>query len=94
MLLALPLRVLAENRAAPVTTSLLFPFLFPYLLVAYGFALGIPVSKSHALLAGLAGAGLAGGGWSALQWTGWQKVGIGLICSLGLGFCGAFLIGF
>jgi PiT family inorganic phosphate transporter len=55
--------------------------------------LGIPVSKSHALLAGLAGAGLAGGGWSALQWTGWQKVGIGLVCSLGLGFCGALLIG-
>ena len=55
--------------------------------------LGIPVSKSHALLAGLAGAGLAGGGWPALQWTGWQKVGIGLICSLGLGFSGALLIG-
>jgi PiT family inorganic phosphate transporter len=47
---------------------------------------GIPVSKSHALLAGLAGAALAGGGWAALQWTGWQKVGIGLVCSLGLGF--------
>ena len=54
--------------------------------------LGIPISKSHALLAGLAGAGLAGGGWSALQWTGWQKVGIGLLCSLGLGFCGALVI--
>jgi PiT family inorganic phosphate transporter len=55
--------------------------------------LGIPVSKSHALLAGLAGAGLAGGGWDALLWTGWQKVGIGLVCSLGLGFLGALLIG-
>jgi inorganic phosphate transporter, PiT family len=54
---------------------------------------GIPVSKSHALLAGLAGAALAGGGWAALQWTGWQKVGIGLVCSLGLGFTGALLIG-
>jgi PiT family inorganic phosphate transporter len=54
---------------------------------------GIPVSKSHALLAGLAGAGLAGGGWSALEWTGWEKVGVGLICSLALGFCGALLIG-
>ncbi len=54
---------------------------------------GIPVSKSHALLAGLAGAALAGGGWAALQWTGWQKVGIGLILSLGLGFSGALLIG-
>ena len=54
---------------------------------------GIPVSKSHALLAGLAGAGLAGGGWEALQWAGWLKVGYGLICSLGLGFGGALLIG-
>jgi inorganic phosphate transporter, PiT family len=54
---------------------------------------GIPVSKSHALLAGLAGAALAGGGWTALQWTGWHKVGIGLVCSLGLGFGGALLIG-
>jgi PiT family inorganic phosphate transporter len=54
---------------------------------------GIPVSKSHALLAGLAGAAYAGGGWGALQWTGWQKVGIGLVCSLGLGFLGAMLIG-
>ncbi len=53
---------------------------------------GIPVSKSHALLAGLAGAALAGGGWAALQWTGWQKVGIGLVCSLGLGFTGSLLI--
>jgi inorganic phosphate transporter, PiT family len=65
-------------------------------IVAWGSIaakLGIPVSKSHALLAGLAGAGLAGGGWDALQWTGWQKVGIGLVCSLGLGFLGALLIG-
>lgn len=54
--------------------------------------LGIPVSKSHALLAGLAGAGLAGGGWQALQWSGWQKVGIGLVCSLGLGLIAAFIL--
>ena len=54
---------------------------------------GIPVSKSHALLAGLAGAGVAGGGWGALQWSGWEKVGIGLGCSLLAGFFGAFLLG-
>jgi PiT family inorganic phosphate transporter len=54
---------------------------------------GIPVSKSHALLAGLAGAALAGGGFSALQWTGWQKVGIGLVCSVIAGFGGAFALG-
>ena len=55
--------------------------------------LGIPVSKSHALLAGLAGAGLAGGGLEALQWEGWLKVLIGLFCSLVLGFSGAYAIG-
>ena len=54
--------------------------------------LGIPVSKSHALLAGLAGAGFAGGGFDALQWYGWEKVGIGMILSLGLGFVAAFLL--
>lgn len=54
---------------------------------------GIPVSKSHALLAGLMGAAVAGGGWEALQWSGWQKVGIGLVCSLIFGFVGAFAIG-
>lgn len=55
--------------------------------------LGIPVSKSHALLAGLAGAGFAGGGLEALQWAGWHKVGIGLVLSLAIGFGGAFLLG-
>jgi PiT family inorganic phosphate transporter len=55
--------------------------------------LGIPVSKSHALLAGLAGAGFAGGGLAALQWTGWEKVGIGLVASIFVGFVGALLIG-
>lgn len=54
---------------------------------------GIPVSKSHALLAGLAGAGLAGGGWEALQWSGWEKVGIGMVCSIIFGFIGAILLG-
>jgi inorganic phosphate transporter, PiT family len=54
---------------------------------------GIPVSKSHALLAGLAGAGFAGGGLAALQWTGWQKVGIGMFASIVLGFVASNLIG-
>lgn len=65
-------------------------------IVAWGTLaarLGIPVSKSHALLAGLAGAALAGGGWQALQWSGWQKVGVGMVLSIGLGFAGAFSLG-
>lgn len=55
--------------------------------------LGIPVSKSHALLAGLAGAGFAGGGIDALQWSGWEKVIIGLLSSLAVGFFAAFALG-
>ncbi len=54
---------------------------------------GIPVSKSHALLAGLAGAAFAGGGLDALQSAGWQKVGVGMVASLAFGFGGAFLLG-
>ena len=54
---------------------------------------GIPVSKSHALLAGLAGAAFAGGGLAALQTAGWQKVGIGIVSSIGLGCLLAMLIG-
>jgi PiT family inorganic phosphate transporter len=53
----------------------------------------LPVSKSHALISGLAGAGLAGGGVDALLWDGWVKVAYGLVFSLLLGFSGAFAIG-
>ncbi len=82
--------VAADAMTLPAITAAMVSIIAWGSLAAY---LGIPVSKSHALLAGLAGAGLAGGGWAALQWTGWQKVGIGLICSLGLGFLGALVIG-
>lgn len=65
-------------------------------IIAWGtFAarVGMPVSKSHALLAGLAGAGFAGGGWQALQWSGWQKVFTGMAMSIGLGAFAALLFG-
>ncbi|MEQ1651461.1 MAG: inorganic phosphate transporter [Hyphomicrobium sp.] len=65
-------------------------------IIAWGtFAarVGMPVSKSHALLAGLAGAGFAGGGWGALQWAGWQKVLIGMVLSIGLGAVAALVLG-
>jgi PiT family inorganic phosphate transporter len=53
---------------------------------------GLPVSKSHALLAGLAGAAFAGGGMDALIASGWSKVFLGIGCSFILGFSGAYLI--
>lgn len=51
---------------------------------------GIPISESHALVAGLAGAGLAAAGPSVLLWAGWKKVILGLVFSSFLGFGAAF----
>jgi PiT family inorganic phosphate transporter len=86
------------GRAIVAPSAITLPAMIATMLsiIAWGSiaaAVGIPGSKSHALLAGFAGAGLAGGGWEALQWTGWLKVGYGLLCSLGLGFGGALFIG-
>jgi PiT family inorganic phosphate transporter len=47
--------------------------------------LGLPVSKSHALISGLSGAGVAVAGPTVLIWEGWEKVLIGLIFSSLLG---------
>lgn len=54
---------------------------------------GLPISKSHALLAGLAGAGLAGGGFQALQWSGWTKVFLGMFCAIPFGFFASIMLG-
>ena len=64
-------------------------------IIAWGsFAakVGLPISKSHSLLAGLAGAGFAGGGLGALQWTGWSKVFLGMFCAIPFGFFASWLI--
>jgi len=65
-------------------------------IVAWGtFAAhaGLPISKSHALLAGLAGAAFARGGWQSLQWVGWEKVIIGMLLSVVLGCIAAYIVG-
>ena len=54
--------------------------------------LGLPISITHALLGGLAGAGLARGGFAVLQSAGWKKVLVGLGFSTFLGFIGGFLL--
>ena len=54
---------------------------------------GLPISKSHALIAGISGAGLAGGGFGALLWSGWEKVLFGMGLSLVIGFGLAFAVG-
>jgi len=47
---------------------------------------GLPISKSHAMLASLTGAGLAAAGGKVLLWAGWEKVIIGLLFSTVVGF--------
>ena len=54
--------------------------------------LGMPVSGSHSLISGIAGAGMAHGGWSILQIGGLQKIVLGLIFSPILGFFGGFAV--
>lgn len=53
---------------------------------------GMPVSGSHSLVSGVAGAGIAHGGWSVLQGAGIQKIALGLTFSPLLGFTGGFLV--
>jgi PiT family inorganic phosphate transporter len=53
---------------------------------------GIPVSTSHSLFGGLAGAGIATGGLKVLLAGGWIKVLLGLVFSTILGFVAAFLL--
>lgn len=60
---------------------------------SFAAKVGMPISKSHALLAGLAGAGLAGGGLQALQWSGWTKVFIGMFCAIPFGFVASIMLG-
>lgn len=46
---------------------------------------GLPISKSHALVAGLSGAALSEAGPSVLLWEGWSKILLGLVLSVTLG---------
>ncbi len=53
---------------------------------------GLPISISHGLLAGLAGAGIAAAGAGVLLREGWQKVFVGLGFSTLLGFALALVV--
>jgi PiT family inorganic phosphate transporter len=59
---------------------------------AFCVYLKLPVSKSHGLLSGLAGAAVQEIGFDALIWDGWRKVFEGMAFSLFAGFIGAFLV--
>jgi len=51
---------------------------------------GMPVSGSHSLIAGVAGAGIAQAGFGVLVWSGIRKILIGLAFSPLLGLTGGF----
>lgn len=53
---------------------------------------GLPISKSHALVAGITGAGFASGGFDALIGKGWTLVAIGLLFSSGVGCVLGYLV--
>ena len=54
--------------------------------------MGMPVSGSHSLIAGVAGAGIAHSGWGILVGDGILKIGRGLVFSPLLGFLGGYAI--
>lgn len=61
-----------------------------WVLVASRF--GMPVSGSHSLIAGIAGAGIAQAGLSVLVWAGIRKILLGLAFSPLLGLTGGFIV--
>ncbi len=56
---------------------------------------GLPISISHGLVSGLAGAGMATAGPQVLEWSGWQKVlsGLGISTLVGFFLALAIMIG-
>jgi len=73
----------------PVIASALVPTILCGMLAA---RFGLPISKTHALVAGLTGAGLAVAGPNALLSIGWIKIGFGMFASILLGFGLSYLI--
>jgi PiT family inorganic phosphate transporter len=53
---------------------------------------GMPVSGSHSLIAGVAGAGIAHAGWGVLVGSGLRKIILGLMFSPILGFLGGYTV--
>ena len=53
---------------------------------------GMPVSGSHSLIAGVAGAGIAHAGWDILVTSGIRKIVLGLALSPLIGFAGGYVL--
>lgn len=53
---------------------------------------GLPISVSHSLIGGLAGAAITKAGWAALQVASFRKIALFIVLSPALGFVGAFAL--
>jgi inorganic phosphate transporter, PiT family len=82
--IVLPSAIGLHTVAAALITILLW--------TALAWWLGLPTSKTHEMVAGLAGAALATAGPSVLLWSGWEKVLIGLGLAVVLGFTFGFVL--
>ncbi|MBI2165204.1 MAG: inorganic phosphate transporter [Chloroflexi bacterium] len=60
--------------------------------VFFATRLGLPVSGSHSLIAGVAGAGVATAGMDALVWKGTSRVLLGLALAPVIGFIGGYIL--
>ena len=60
--------------------------------VLFASRLGMPVSGSHSLIAGVAGAGIAQAGFAVLVWSGIRKILLGLAFSPLFGITAGFVI--
>ncbi|OFW09357.1 MAG: inorganic phosphate transporter [Acidobacteria bacterium RIFCSPLOWO2_12_FULL_59_11] len=72
-----------------ILAGLLGAIIWTYLTTHYG----LPISASHALIGGYAGAAIAKGGWSAILLSGWTKTLIFIVLSPAIGLVlGALLM--
>ena len=74
---------------APVILAGLLGAIF-WNLVTWYYA--IPVSSSHALVGGYAGAAIAKAGWSSILWSGWTKTLIFIVLAPTIGLLVGFLL--
>jgi len=85
------MEIVRPNSISLLTVASAMVGIIIWTTITYIFG-GLPTSKSHELVAGLAGAGLATAGSSVLLWEGWRKVLFGLLFSTFLGFFLGLLI--
>lgn len=79
-----PTAVVLYTVAAGLVAAIVWDFLTLYL--------GLPVSSSHSLIGGVAGAAIAAGGFNVILLGGVEKVLLGMLFSLVLGIFGGYLV--